>query len=325
MIETITAVFIIFLAFLFVPGLGAVQARTRWRVFRERVMKSALFPQVAFESGSREGPLGAHRFTGRIEALLGEDTLLLKGPDVSIRATMAGAGVYLLPDEGTMTPDARSLLEERLPQYSPRPMSWKRITSLQEGAKVYIVGFLESRDGVLRMYGSKDVPLLAILHEGEDVVPRSVWSGRQNNEYWNALTPWALLAGSMALFIMATSVFRTQTEAALARMLLTAALFPVVPLIPPGLFFFFIYMANWRRARFLRAERDLLGLSAYLRAGDAQDSMAGWGDSLPDNTVPLIRSCRRRALLLESGALILFLAGFSLNVVLTIFLLNAVT
>ena len=288
-------------------------------------MKSALYSQVEFRSGSLSGPLGAHRFTGRIEALQGEDTLLLKGTGVSIRASMAGAEIYMLPDEGAGSPDARSLLEERLPENSPRILSWKRITSLQEGAKVYVVGFLESRDGALRMYGSRDVPLLAVLHEGEDVVPRSVWSGRQKNEYWNVVTPWALLAGSMALFIMATSVFRSQTAAPLARMLLTAALFPIIPLVPPGLVFFFMYLATWRRARFLRAEKDILGLSAYLRAGDAEESLAGWGDGLPGNTVPLIRSCRRRALRAETLALLSFFTGFVLNVVLLMMVLNAVT
>ncbi len=325
MLEALIAILIILITFVILPGLGGFQARARWHSFRNRIMKSALFPQVIFGTGSLDGPLGAFRFTGRIEALLGDDTLLLRGKGVSIRATLSGADLYMLPDEGTVTPDARSLLEERLPEYNPRPLSWRRITSLQEGAKVYVVGFLESREGILRMYGSRDVPLLAVLHEGNDVVPRSVWSGRQKNAYWNTLTPWSLLAGSMALFIMATSAFRSQTDAGFARMLLTAALFPVVPLIPPGLIFFFIYLSAWRRARFLRAERDLLGLSAYLRAGDAEESMIGWGDGLPRNTVPLIRSCKRRALRSEITALLSFFVGFSVNVILIMVVLNAVT
>ena len=325
MIEIIAAISIIFVAFILIPGLGGFRARSRWRGFRDRVMKSALYPHVSFESGTMDGPLGAHRFVGRIEALQGDDTLWLKGEGVSLRVMMPGAEIYLLPDEGAMTPNARSLLEERLPEFSPHPLSWRRITSLQEGSKVYVVGFLEYRDGVLRMFGSKDVPLLAILHEGEDVVPRAVWTGRQKNEYWNVLTPWSLFAGSLALFIMATSVFGTNMASPRGRIILTAALFPIIPLIPPGLVFFFVYLANWRRARFLRAERDLLGLSAYLRAGDAEDSMVGWGDGLPRNTVPLIHSCRRRALLSEFGAIVSFLTGFSLNVVLTMIILKAVT
>ncbi len=288
-------------------------------------MRSALYPEVEFRSGSSEGPLGAHRFTGRIEALQDGDTLLLRSRGVSVRASMSGARIYMLPDDGIKTPDARSLLEERLPENSPRILSWKRMTFLQEGVKVYLVGFLEFRDGVLRMYGSRDVPLLAVLHEGEDVVPRSVWSGRQKNEYWNTLTPWALLAGSMALFVLAMAVLRSQEGAALVRMLLTAALFPVVPLVPPGVVFFILYLSTWRRARLLRAERDVLGLSAYLRAGDAEDIMSGWGDSLPRNTVPLIRACRRRALRAEIIGLVSFFAGFGINTAMTMFILSRVT
>ena len=321
----LSAALIIFIAFILVPGFGSLQARRRWRHFRERVMRSALLPQVSFGIGGRTGPQGAHRFTGRIEALLGEDTLLLSDGSVTLRATMPGAEIFMLPDEAAVPPDARSLLEERFPEYHPQAMSWKRITSLQEGMKVYAVGFLESRDGVLRLYGSREVKLLAILHEGEDVVPRSVWSGRPKNGYWNTLTPWSLLAGGLALFVLATSVFLSQSSSPVARILLTGALFPIMPLLPPGLILFFMYLASWRRARFLRAEGDILGLSAYLRAGDAENLMAGWGDGLPRNTVPLIRSCRRRALRSEIIAGVAFMTGFGTNIFITMLLLNMVT
>ena len=50
-----------------------------------------------------------------------------------------------------MPPVARTLLEERLPEEHPRPMSWKWFTSLQEGTRVYLVGFLERRKAILRM------------------------------------------------------------------------------------------------------------------------------------------------------------------------------
>jgi len=319
-----SAILVAFSAFLLIPGLGGFRTRTRWRRFRERIRQSALHPAVPFDAVGPDGPLGPHRFIGRIEALQGSDSLWIQGDHLSLQAQMSGAKIYLLPTEGVQPPNARALLEERLPEDQPRSLPWKRITSLQEGTRVYLDGFLERRGGVLRMYGSRDVPLLALLHEGEDVVPRAVWAGRQKNEYWNPITPWALLAGSLALFIMASAVFGIHRSSTTARYLLAAALAPVIPILPPGLAFFLLYMSQWRRARFLRAERDLLGLIAFLRAGDATEEMLGWGDDLPQDTVPLIRNCRRRARATESGAALSFVAGFAMNTALVLLILDAV-
>jgi hypothetical protein len=238
---------------------------------------------------------------------------------------MSNSEIYVLPGERSGPPDARILEEGRFPEESPATLSWKKMTSLQEGYRVYLIGFLERREGMLRMYGSKKVPLLFLLHDTGDVVPRAVWSGRQKNEYWNTMTPWALFAGSLALFVLASAVFRTQQASLTARVLMLMALFPVIPFLPPGVALFSIYLVNWRRARFLRAERDLLGLYAYLRAGDATDEMAGWGVDLPLNTVPLINSCRRRALVSEIVAAFVFTAGFIMNSALTLFILYHVT
>lgn len=325
MILVAAAIIIAFISYLIVPGLGGLQARSRWRRFRKRVRESALLPVVEYDQGGDDSPLGAHRFTGRIEALQGDDSLWIRGEGVSVQALMSDSEIYVLATETARTPDARTLEEKRLPEEVPGTLSWKKMTSLQEGYRVFLVGFLERRGGILRMYGSRKVPLLSILHESEDVIPRAIWSGRQKNEYWNTLTPWALLAGSLALFVMASAVFRTHQASLTARVLILMALFPVIPFLPPGVAFFFIYLANWRRARFLRAERDLLGLNAYLRAGDATAEMAGWGDDFPGNTVPLIQSCRRRALISEIAAALGFITGFMMNSALAMYILYHVT
>ena len=325
MIIIASAFLISLLSYLIIPGLGGLHARTRWRRFRKRVQESVLLPEVAFDRGGVDEPLGPHRFIGRIEALQDSDSLWIKGDAVSIQALMSDSEIYILPPETSGPPDLRAIEEERLPEGAPGTMSWKQMTTLQEGHRVYLVGFLERRDGVLRMFGSRDVPLLSILHESDDVIPRAVWSGRQKNEYWNNLTPWSLLAGSLSLFIMASAVFRTYQASLSVRLLLLQALFPIIPLLPPGVVFFFFYLANWRRARFLRAERDLLGLNAFLRAADVAEEMAGWGDSLPGNTVPLIKSCRRRALISELTAALAFIFGFIVNSGVTLFILGYVT
>ena len=316
---------IVFIMFVLLPGLGSLKVRSGWREFRNRIRKSALYPCVSFQYGEKDGPLGPHYFIGRIEALQGDDSLWIRGEGVTVRAAMEGAKIYVLPSEGSEIPDFRTLLEEKFPEDHPRPLPWKRITSLQEGSRVYVVGFLEIRDGMLRLYGSRDVPLLMLLFDGDDIVSRAVWAGRQKHAYWNHLTPWTVMTGSMTLFLMSISEFIGSPFSWTARILLVSAFAPVIPLLPPGLLFSFIYLFNWRRARFLRAESDLLGLIAFLRAGDVGEEMRQWGNELPRDTVPLIRSCRRRALFAEFGAALALLLGFVLNTALISVILGLVT
>ena len=73
------AIFTAFLAFILIPGLGGIQARSRWRKFRQRIRNSSLLPSVTFDAGGFDEPLGAHSFTGRIEALQGDSVTLEPG------------------------------------------------------------------------------------------------------------------------------------------------------------------------------------------------------------------------------------------------------
>jgi Na+/proline symporter len=82
-----------------------------------------------------------------------------------------------------------------------------------------------------------------------------MWAGRQRNEYWNHLTPISLIGGFVAELLWAVSLSgesRLQTLVALVM-----ALIPILPLFPPGVVGFYWYRRLWRRARRIRAHRDL--------------------------------------------------------------------
>lgn len=288
-------------------------------------MLSALDPEASSDATGLDGSMGRHRFLGQIEATQGTGLIWVRGNGVTVRADMEGAKIYLLPAPGERAPGPKDLLEQRFPEEMPRRRTWRQVTSLPEGTRIYLDGSLERRGNMMVFHGSKEDPLLAILHEGEFVIPRAVWSGRHKNEYWNLFTPWALLLGSLSLFILATAAFRSPYPRDTARLLLAGALGPLVPLMPPGVVFFLGYLTTWRRGRFLRAERDLLGLGAFLRAADASNMLIGWGEGLPTDTAPLIRSCRRRALGAEILSAAAFGVGFIVNFALLLLLFGVLT
>jgi hypothetical protein len=115
-----------------------------------------------------------------------------------------------------------------------------------------------------------DCPLTVIIYEGQarDLIPGAIWSGRQRNEYWNLFTPWSLAFGSLLLFIHFYLIVRYPALHLPAVFTATLALFPLISLAPPGLFFYYLYRSLWRRGRQLRAVRDLLRIPTSLCASD---------------------------------------------------------
>jgi len=325
MIFLYTGLIISLIAFILIPGAGGVKALLEWRKFRKRIMESALLDMPAFSEDFSEEFLGLYRFSGRIEALQSNSILWIKGEKISIQADMSESRLFSLPYNADFSGGPDFLSEEgALPEEPPKKVSWKNIMSLQEGLKVYLIGFLKKENGIMRMFGTRNSPLTAVFYEKEDVVPMAVWSGRQKNEYWNPVTPWSLLAGSLSLFILAMTGFRLGFPGYISNILLTMALFPITPFLPPGVVLFFIYIGLWRKARLLRAKRDLLKLNAFVRAGDSVSVMSGWEFAFPENTTPLIKEARKKALFNELAAVFFFSAGFSVNAVLLFIIIQKV-
>jgi hypothetical protein len=265
----ILIIFLILTFYLVIPGLGAFQVRSRWRTFRKKIIDASLLPMVGYNeirksfSSNQENYLGQFRFFGELEAIQGDDIIWLKGGNISLSAEMSRIKVYMLPSCSFI--EEESLLEnneEALPDEAPQVIQWERLFSIPEGTMMFISGplYLDGGNAVFRSEGKST--LTVVIYDGsrETLLRRSIWGGRQRNEYWNPFTPGSLAAGALSLLLAAIFLMRYPLMRTQALVALTSALIPVCPFFPPGVIGFFIFRRLWRRGRFLRGERDLLRL-----------------------------------------------------------------
>jgi hypothetical protein len=145
---------------------------------------------------------------------------------------------------------------------TPRRIKWEHLTSLTEEARVFVGGALVVMDNRLTFASTREKPLMVIFYDGPDrsLAIRVIRAGRQGNEYWNALTPYALALGAFSQLIIIFTyiqrpVFQLSMITAFAAMLI-----PLFPWIPPGLVFTVIYRRLWWRGRVYRAYRDIVRL-----------------------------------------------------------------
>jgi hypothetical protein len=253
-----------FLFFGLIPGIGAFFVRSRWRLFRRRVAESSLYPFLGYSDLSRAGDfLGRYRVFGQLEAIQGENSIWVNNGSFTVEADLTQAKLYFLP---SFSASPRTLPVERLQEEVPDEqlalVSWNQIFSLPAGTQIFIAGHLFSEEGraVFRSRG-KD-PLLVVLYDGErnTIVQRAVWGGRQRNEYWNQFTLASLLTGAFCMVLLAYIFLRSTPSSLPVLFALSLACFPISGLLPPGFILYYLYRFFWKRARMLRAERDLLRL-----------------------------------------------------------------
>jgi hypothetical protein len=253
-----------FLFFGLIPGIGAFFVRSRWRLFRRRIAESSLYPFLNYSDLSRRGDyLGRYRVFGHLEAIQGENSIWINNGSFTVEADLSQAKLYFLPSfsAGTRTLPVERLQDE-IPDEQPALVSWNQIFSLPAGTQMFIAGQLYTEEGraVFRSQG-KD-PLLVVLYDGErnTIVQRAVWGGRQKNEYWNQFTLASVLTGAFCMVLLAYIFLRSTPSRLPVLFALALAFFPISGLLPPGFVLYYLYRFFWKRARMLRAERDLLRL-----------------------------------------------------------------
>ena len=305
-LSTIILVFAVaFLFFGLIPGIGAFFVRSRWRLFRRRIAESSLYPFLDYSDLSRKGDfLGRYRLFGHLEAIQGDNSIWINNGSFTVEADLSQAKLYFLPSfsSGTRTLPVERLQEE-VPDEQAALVSWNQIFSLPAGTQLFIAGQLCSEEGrgVFRSSG-KD-PLLVVLYDGErnTIVQRAVWGGRQRNEYWNQFTLASLLTGAFCMVLLAYIFLRSTPSSLSAIFALTLAFFPISGLLPPGFVLYYLYRFFWKRARMLRAERDLLRLPLRYYPDSAQLKL-GSTAALPTGETYL---CSQDAGLLIDGELII--------------------
>jgi hypothetical protein len=243
------------------------------------------YPTVRTEAITGE----SYRFFGQIEAVQGAEQIWLTDGSLSVQVDLKGVEVFTLPALNAY--EDEDLLEDNelaFADASPTHVPANLITSFPQGTRIMVSGELvmvNSRP-VFRSRDKKGGELLVLIYDGDPgtILRRSIWSGRQRNEYWNQLTPVSLTLASFSLFILAYVYLRTPGLLFLAHISLTMSLAPLAPLLPPGLLLFSLYRRIWRAGRYLRAERDLLALPAR-RFGEAVGMRNGSRAFLPDGAV----------------------------------------
>ncbi|MDR2159893.1 MAG: hypothetical protein LBP23_07485 [Treponema sp.] len=252
---------------------GAVLSRRSWRRFRRLFDELALCPLLDYRA-YRQTEGKVYRFTGRLESVTGGHTLWIRGEKLTVPVALDGAETYVLPmQEGGGQGGFFDPAEE-----APERIRWDRVSTLTDEAKVFVGGTLELRDDYRTFAASPGKPLLLIFYDGPDrsLAVRAIRAGRHRNEYWNPITPYALILGALCLIVLALSFLPRPAFRITAIVAFTAVFIPLFPMVPPGVLFTVIYRRLWWQARIFRAYRDLARFPLiYLEDGMGKGRLPG--------------------------------------------------
>jgi len=211
----------------------------------------------------------AFRFTGEIESITDGKTLWVRGENLTVPVSLEKTKCWLLPkQEEERTPDA------------PEEIHWNRVSTLTEGAKVFIGGVLKTQGGRSSFVSTKDKPLMVIFYNCPDasLTPAIIRAARTRNEYWNNITPVSLILGAMALVYIASSFLNRPAFRLTVITALIAIFVPVLPAFPPGLLLTLLYRRMSWQARRYRALWDLASLPLRFLPPDKENSILRTGE-----------------------------------------------
>ena len=245
------------------PIAGAFFSRYRWSLFRKRFDDLRLAPLLDYSQyrqlgNDKERP-DVFRFTGEIESITDGHTLWVRGEDLTVPVSLIKTKCWLLPvNEGEGVPEA------------PEKLNWNRVSTLSEGAKVFIGGFLKIQDNRLNFVSTNEKPLMVIFYNCPDTALTDgiIRAARTRNEYWNNFTPVPLVTGALILIYIAASFLNRPAFSLTVITALAAIFVPVYPVFPPGLLLTVLYRRLSWQARRYRAYWDLVRLPlSYLTSG----------------------------------------------------------
>ena len=254
------------------PITGAFNSRNRWRKYRKHFEKLCLEPLLDYRRYRQlEGEGGVFRFTGGIESITDGHTLWVRGDDLTIPVSLEKTRCFLLPvTEGEGTPEA------------PEQIRWNRVSTLTEGAKVFIGGQIKTQNNRLSFCSTKENPLMVLFYNCPDreLAGSIIRAARTRNEYWNSFTPVSLVMGALALVYMAASFLGRPAFRLTVISALVAVFVPALPVVPPGILFTVLYRRMSWHARKFRSYWDLVRLPLNLMPGCPEQQ------SCPEGQVP---------------------------------------
>lgn len=238
------------LFYIVIPIVGAFRVRAIWRRFRQTMINASLFPICGYDDTISRKREGYFRFFGEIEAIQQNGLLWVKNDEMTMTVKMQHCHVYMIPSEKKMN------------SQMPTKLPWSRVFSIAEGTAVFISGEVKVDEGRAQFSGMKKDPLTVIIYDGENktLLERCISCGRQKNEYWNFLTPWSIAIGGILSLALLSMMIQANVSAEILTAGIIVSALPVIPFLPPGILFFFIYTGLWRRGRYCRSDRDLVAL-----------------------------------------------------------------
>ncbi|MBN2657211.1 MAG: hypothetical protein JXR86_09140 [Spirochaetales bacterium] len=238
------------LFYFIIPLIGAFRVRAVWRRFRQTMIDASLQPICTYGDIIGDRKEGEFRFFGEIESIQSRAVLWVKNSSMTMTVKMDHCFVYLIPSEKKM----HSLMPTRL--------SWNRVFSIAEGTAVFISGEVRNVDGRIQFAGERKKPLTVIIYDGEEktLLERCISCGRQKNEYWNFLTPWSIAIGGILSLVLLNMMIQANVPAEILIGGILVSALPIIPFLPPGIFFFLLYASFWSRGRYCRSDRDLVAL-----------------------------------------------------------------
>ncbi|HOX91691.1 MAG TPA: hypothetical protein PLC54_02130 [Spirochaetales bacterium] len=249
--------------YVILPLIGGVVVRMQWRSFRAAIMRAAVWPELKPDS-----PDGSTvQMNGAVDALEGKDLLWVRSDTSTALIPLASVPIYLLLGNNAIADS----------EHMERQM-WKSMRSISPWAGAFIAGRLQTQSGRKTFAVQNPQPLL-ILHDNKQplvhqqqgvtrstLLETAIRRGRHSNEYWNPLTQIALASGLVVMSGIVSASLSANTPVLAKAVVLTAALSPLLPLLPPGVFLFFAYRFYWRRGRECRARRDVALFRGKLRS-----------------------------------------------------------
>jgi hypothetical protein len=265
----VAVLFIAVFWYALVPVAGTLISRHRWRVFRER-FAYICGKQPLDYSAMRQNLNGEHYFIGNFEAITDNTTLWVKNDSLTAPVLLKNAQTYMAPLGGKkrrVTVGEKMYADADINDFdpfaeAPRRLNWNRISALTAGAKVFIGGALRQVDGRQVFTALKGQPLLVIFYEcSERALGAGIMrAGRYQNEYWNPVTPYALIGGFFSLVWIALMFFARPVYRTVVLSAITSLFGPLVPFLPPGLVFTLLYRHLWQRSCLYRVFRDAVTL-----------------------------------------------------------------
>ncbi len=239
-----------------IPVIGALIVRTNWHSFRVRLAQTQVLPPLdSFSLIQKVHSVGnLYKVFAEIDAVGEHDCLWIRSNNKTLTVDMHNVPVYVFTgnsEDGTGLPQDE--------EDSVDKVRWSAVPSLVQGTRIFIAGCMEMRKGIPTMVTNPESPMLVILHNlGDDeLLPRVIAAGRHKNEYWNPLTQISMALGIMVISGLITTILANPSISLVLALSLTIALSPVLPILPPGVFLFFLYRRFWRRAYYFRSKRDV--------------------------------------------------------------------